>query len=76
MIAWGVAVLACIGGIAVGPEAVRVGTPALAQATSSPPADTPVMVPGQRVRRPFGWIEIKTFDRTEGDPSVFKVEFL
>jgi hypothetical protein len=79
MIAWAVAVLACIGGIAVGPEAVMVGTPALAQATSglsSPPADTPVMAPGQRVKRPFGWIEIKTFDRTEGDPSVFKIDFL
>jgi hypothetical protein len=78
VIAWAVAVLACIGGIAVGPEAVRVGTPALGQATSglsSPPADTPVMAPGQRVKRPFGWIEIKTFDSTEGDPSVFKIEF-
>jgi hypothetical protein len=34
------------------------------------------MFPGQRVQKPFGWIEIRTFDRTEGDPSVFKVEFL
>src|SRR5688572_2295798 len=71
VIAWGAVVLTCIGGIAVGPEeAVRIGTPALAQATSgipSPPADAPVMVPGQRVRRSYGWIEIMTFDRTERD---------
>lgn len=79
VIAWGAVVLTCIGGIAVGPEAVRIGTPALAQATSgipSPPADAPVMVPGQRVRRSYGWLEIMTFDRSERDQdSVFRVEF-
>jgi hypothetical protein len=79
-IVWGAAVLACIGGIAVGSKEVTVGTPALAQATSgipSPPADAPIMVPGQRVQRPFGWIEISTFGRSEQDQnSIFTVEFL
>jgi hypothetical protein len=72
-------VLSCIGGITVGPEPVEVGTPALAQATSgipAPPADAPVMAPGQRVHRSFGWIEIMTFSRSDQNQySIFSVEF-
>lgn len=77
---WSVATLACIGGIAGGPEVLGDRTQALAQTTSgtpSPPDDAPIMRPGQRVRRPFGSIEITTFTRSEVQQnSIFKIEFL
>jgi hypothetical protein len=79
VIAWGAVTLTCIGAIAAGPETVRIGSPALAQATSSavPPNDAPVMRLGERVLRPFGWIEIKSFTRSNRDKDTeFKVEYL
>ena len=77
---WTTAALVCFGGITLGPKAVTIATPALAQATSGmplPPDNAQVMVAGQRIRRPFGWIEIRTFGRSEqSDNSIFDVNFL
>jgi hypothetical protein len=50
-----------------------------ASARWEPPddADAPVMRPGQRVRRPSGWVEVTTFNRTNGrNESVFSVSYL
>ena len=52
-----VAALTCIGVIAGGMASAGVGISALAQATlgaPTPPDDAPLLIPGQRVRRPFG----------------------
>jgi hypothetical protein len=73
---WGAAV-ACIAMIAVASGA-KIGIPVSAQAAIlSPPADAPIMRPGQQVQVPFGSIEIRTFNRSERDgDSFFGIEFL
>jgi len=72
--------LVCIGVIAGGLDAVRIPIPnfiAGASGAPAPPDDAAPLTPGQRVRRPFGWVEIRTFNRSQkaGD-TVFEVEFL
>lgn len=69
------AVLMWIGGVACCPEAIRSSNSAFAQApVPSPPSDTPVMRPGQRLGREYGWAEIETFTRSEsGKGEMFTV---
>jgi hypothetical protein len=48
-----------------------------ALAASAPPDDAQPMSPGQRVRRPYGWVEIRTFNRSQkSTDAIFEVEFL
>jgi hypothetical protein len=48
-----------------------------ALAASTPPEDAQPMSPGQRVRRPYGWVEIRTFNRSQKSAdTIFEVEFL
>ncbi len=61
-------------------EPMKPGNVAVAQSISgvTPTADdVPILSPGQRVRRPFGSIEITTFRRSTSEKeAVFDVEFL
>jgi hypothetical protein len=48
-----------------------------ASAAPTPPEDAQPMSPGQRVRTPFGWVEIRTFNRSQKSAdTIFEVEFL
>jgi hypothetical protein len=77
---WGMVALTCIGVIAGGLDVLVVGSPVLAQPApgiSSSPDDEPLLRPGQRMRRPFGWVEIRTFSRSQKDgDTAFELEFL
>jgi hypothetical protein len=69
---------ACSDVIVGGSEVV--GSPALAQAAPSlppPPDDAPILSPGQRVQRPFGWAEIRSYNRSQKDgDTAFDIDFL
>ena len=71
--------LAGLGSLWAHPEA---GGSALAQGArdddTAPPADAPIMRPGQRVQRDHGWVGITTFNRSYAprqQESVFTLQF-
>jgi hypothetical protein len=76
---WCSAAIACLG-LVNGLDMIGSQVPLLvdgALAAASPPDDASLMSPGQRVRRPFGWVEIRTFNRSQKSAdTVFEVEFL
>jgi len=78
-IIWSTATVACISWVAVSLETSSLGAPAFAQAAPdmpSPPANAPIMRPGQKVSQSYGWLEVSTFSRSrDGNDSVFTIEF-
>jgi hypothetical protein len=79
-LAWGAAILSCIGATTGLGEWLGMTTPALAQAVPglpSPPDNAPDLSAGQRVRTPFGWLQISSFSRSQknGD-TIFDISFL
>lgn len=65
-----------VGDLSFAGSELRISTES-ALAASTPPDDAQPMSPGQRVRRPYGWVEIRTFNRSQKSAdTVFEVEFL
>jgi hypothetical protein len=71
--------LVCIGVIG-GSYVGRISLPILVDSAfgaPAPPGDAVPLTPGLRVQRPSGWVEIRTFNRSQkSTDTVFEIEFL